>query len=326
MKIAAFPRALACMASLLLALPGAVHAQSDWPNKPVRIIAAFAPGGSSDLVARQLALYLSTRYGQQFIVENRPGAGGNIGVTFVAKAAPDGYTLGLGTSGPLANNKSLYNPMPYDAEKDLSPIALVGEIPLMIAVNPSVKASNLSELVALSKTGTNVLSLSHPGNGTIGHLAIEYLRINSGARLLSIPYKGDSPAMTDAISGQVNGVSAPVTSLIPNVQGGKLKALAVTSKNRFAGLPNVPTANEQGIKLEATVWSAMVGPAGLPKSIVASLNQEINKYTSSAEGKAKLASLGMTPLAGTPAQLSALMATEAKKWKQVVQSAKISVE
>ncbi len=326
MKIAAFPRALACMASLLLALPGAVHAQSDWPNKPVRIIAAFAPGGSSDLVARQLALHLSTRYGQQFIVENRPGAGGNIGVTFVAKAAPDGYTLGLGTSGPLANNKSLYNPMPYDAEKDLSPIALVGEIPLMIAVNPSVKASNLSELVALSKTGTNVLSLSHPGNGTIGHLAIEYLRINSGARLLSIPYKGDSPAMTDAISGQVNGVSAPVTSLIPNVQGGKLKALAVTSKNRFAGLPNVPTANEQGIKLEATVWSAMVGPAGLPKSIVASLNQEINKYTSSAEGKAKLASLGMTPLAGTPAQLSALMATEAKKWKQVVQSAKISVE
>ena len=326
MKIAAFPRALACMASLLLALPGAVHAQSDWPNKPVRIIAAFAPGGSSDLVARQLALHLSTRYGQQFIVENRPGAGGNIGVTFVAKAAPDGYTLGLGTSGPLANNKSLYNPMPYDAEKDLSPIALVGEIPLMIAVNPSVKASNLSELVALSKTGTNVLSLSHPGNGTIGHLAIEYLRINSGARLLSIPYKGDSPAMTDAISGQVNGVSAPVTSLIPNVQGGKLKALAVTSKNRFAGLPNVPTANEQGIKLEATVWSAMVGPAGLPKSIVASLNQEINKYTSSAEGKAKLASLGMTPLAGTPAQLSAMMASEAKKWKQVVQSAKISVE
>lgn len=326
MKIAAFPRALACAAGLLFTLQCSVHAQSDWPNKPVRIIAAFAPGGSSDLVARQLALHLSTRYGQQFIVENRPGAGGNIGVTFVAKAAPDGYTLGLGTSGPLANNKSLYNPMPYDAEKDLSPIALVGEIPLLIAVNPAVKANNLSELVALSKTGTNVLSLSHPGNGTIGHLAIEYLRINGGARLLSIPYKGDSPAMTDAISGQVNGVSAPVTSLIPNVQAGKLKALAVTAKTRFAGLPNVPTANEQGVKLEATVWSAMVGPAGLPKSIVASLNQEINKYTSSAEGKAKLASLGMTPLAGTPAQLSSMMATEAKKWKQVVQSAKISVE
>ncbi|MES2909979.1 MAG: tripartite tricarboxylate transporter substrate binding protein [Pseudomonadota bacterium] len=326
MKIAALPRALACAAGFLLTLQGAAHAQSDWPNKPVRIIAAFAPGGSSDLVARQLAQHLSTRYGQQFIVENRPGAGGNIGVTFVAKAVPDGYTLGLGTSGPLANNKSLYNPMPFNAEKDLTPIALVGEIPLMIAVNPAVKATSLSELVALSKTGTNVLSFAHPGNGTIGHLGIEYMRINSGARLLSIPYKGDAPAMTDAISGSTSGVSAPVTSLIPNVQAGKLRALAVTSKNRFAGLPNVPTANEQGVKLEATVWSAMVGPAGLPKSIVTSLNDEINKYTNSPEGKARLASLGMASLAGTPAQLSSLMATEAKKWKQVVESAKISVE
>ncbi len=326
MKIAAIPRALACAASVLLALQGAAHAQSDWPNKPVRIIAAFAPGGSSDLVARQLAQHLSARYGQQFIVENRPGAGGNIGVTFVARAAPDGYTLGLGTSGPLANNKSLYKPMPFDAEKDLTPIALVGEIPLLIAVNPAVKATSLGELVALSKTGTNVLSFAHPGNGTIGHLGIEYMRINSGARLLSIPYKGDAPAMTDAIAGSTSGVSAPVTSLLPNVQAGKLRALAVTSKNRFAGLPNVPTANEQGVKLEATVWSAMVGPAGLPKSIVTSLNDEINKYTNSPEGKAKLASLGMASLAGTPAQLSALMATEARKWKQVVESARISVE
>lgn len=326
MKIAAIPRALACAASVLLALQGAAHAQSDWPNKPVRIIAAFAPGGSSDLVARQLAQHLSTRYGQQFIVENRPGAGGNIGVTFVARAAPDGYTLGLGTSGPLANNKSLYKPMPFDAEKDLTPIALVGEIPLLIAVNPAVKATSLGELVALSKTGTNVLSFAHPGNGTIGHLGIEYMRINSGARLLSIPYKGDAPAMTDAIAGSTSGVSAPVTSLLPNVQAGKLRALAVTSKNRFAGLPNVPTANEQGVKLEATVWSAMVGPAGLPKSIVTSLNDEINKYTNSPEGKARLASLGMASLAGTPAQLSALMATEARKWKQVVESARISVE
>ncbi|MDB5964816.1 MAG: tripartite tricarboxylate transporter substrate binding protein [Polaromonas sp.] len=326
MKPATLRRVLAGAIGLVFALHGAVQAQSDWPNKPVRIVASFAPGGSSDLVARQLALHLSTRYGQQFIVENRPGAGGNIGVTFVARAPADGYTLGLATSGPLANNKSLYNPMPYDADKDLSPIALVGEIPLVIAVNPNVRASTLGELVALSKTGTNVLSISHPGNGTIGHLAIEYLRINGGARLLSIPYKGDSPAMTDAISGQVNGVSAPVTSLIPNIQGGKLKALAVMSKARFAGLPNVPTANEQGINLEATVWSAMVGPAGLSKAIIASLNTEINKYTTSAEGKAKLASLGVTPLAGTPAQLSSLMTTEARKWKQVVQSAKISVE
>ena len=311
---------------LLIALQGAAQAQGDWPTKPVRIIASFAPGGSSDLVARQIALHLSTRYGQQFIVENRVGAGGNIGVDFVAKAVPDGYTLGLATSGPLANNKSLYNPMPFDAEKDLTPIALVGEIPLVIAVNPGVKATNLAEFIALGKAGGAGLAVSNPGNGTIGHLATEQLKIATGAKLRSIPYKGDSPAMTDAMSGAVEAVSAPVTSLIPNIQADKLRALAVTSKTRFPGLPNVPTAKEQGFALEATVWSAMVGPAGLPKAIVASLNQEINKYTTSPEGKAKLASLGVLPLAGTPAQLSELMASEATKWKRVVESAKIALE
>jgi tripartite-type tricarboxylate transporter receptor subunit TctC len=326
MRIAAFPRALACIAGVLLSLPVAVHAQGDWPTKAVRIVASFAPGGSSDLVARQLALHLTARYGQQFIVENRAGAGGNIGVDFVAKAPPDGYTLGLATSGPLANNKSLYDPMPFDPEKDLSPIALVGEIPLVIAVNPSVKASSLSEFVALSKSAPNALSVANPGNGTIGHLAIESMRIDTGGKFQSIPYKGDTPAMTDAMSGSVDAVSAPVTSLLANIQGDKLKALAVTAKARAAGLPNVPTANEQGIQLEATVWSALIGPAGLPQSIVTSLNQEINKYTTSPEGKAKLASLGMTPLAGTPAQLREQMASEAVKWKKVVESAKISIK
>lgn len=326
MNIPRYLRFLLAAAGLLLSVQGTVHAQADWPNKPVRIVASFAAGGSSDLVARQLAQHLSQRYGQQFIVENRAGAGGNIGVDYVAKAVPDGYTLGLGTSGPLANNKSLYNPMPFDAAKDLSPIALVGEIPLLISVNPAVKASSLPEFIALSKAAANPLLMSNPGNGTIGHLAAEFLRVNAGARLKSVPYKGDAPAMSDAIAGTVEAVSVPVTSQISHVQANKLKALAITSKTRFAGLPNVPTANEQGIPFEATVWSAMVGPAGLPRAIIASLNTEINKYTTSAEGKAKLASLGMTALAGTPAQLSELMASEASKWKQVVESAKISLD
>lgn len=326
MKTTAILRALACATGFLFASHGAVHAQGNWPSKPVRIIASFAPGGSSDLVARQIAQHLSTRYGQQFVVENRAGAGGNIGVDFVAKSAPDGYTLGLATSGPLANNKSLYAKMPFDAAKDLTPIALVGEIPLVIAVNPAVKAVNLREFVALSKAKPSASPVSNPGNGTIGHLATEALRINTGARLQAVPYKGDSPAMTDAISGAVDGVSAPVTSLMANIEAKKLKALAVTSKARFSGLPNVPTAKEQGVNLEATVWSALVGPAGLPPAIVASLNQEINQYTASLEGKAKLSVLGMAPLSGTPAQLSELMASEAARWKRVVESAKISLD
>lgn len=326
MKFTKPVRTLLALAAAALSLHGAAHAQGDWPNKPVRIIAIFAPGGSSDLVARQLAQHLSTRFGQQFIVENKVGAGGNIGVDYVAKSAPDGYTFALATSGPLANNKSLYPRMPFDPAKDLTPVALVGEIPLVIAVNPEVKASTLKDFVAASKTTQRPFSVGNPGSGTIGHLATEWLRINTGARLMSIPYKGDSPAMTDAMSGSVNAVAAPVTSLIPNIQGNKLKALAVTAKTRFPGLPDVPTAREQGVPLEATVWSALVGPAGLPKNIVDKLNDEVNKYTSSAEGKAKLAALGMVPMSSTPAQLSQMMAREAATWKRVVDSAKISLE
>ena len=326
MKRVAFVRVLAAALGLFAALQAPAQAQGDWPSKPVHIVAIFAPGGSSDLVARQIAQHLSTRFKQQFIVENRVGAGGNIGVDYVAKSAPDGYTLALATSGPLANNKWLYKPMPFDAEKDLTPIALVGEIPLVIAVNPAVKASNLAEFVALSKSAPDGMSVSNPGNGTIGHLAVEFLRMETGAKLRSIPYKGDAPAMTDAISGSVNAVAAPVTSLIPNIQANKLKALAVTAKSRFPGLPNVPTAAEQGVNLEATVWSALVGPAGVPPHIVAALNEEINTYTRSAEGKAKLGALGMVPLAATPAQLGTQMSTEAARWKRVVEAAKISLQ
>lgn len=327
MTFAAFFRTLATVLGAFLALQGVAHAQQgNWPNKPVRIIAIFAPGGSSDLVARQIAQHLSTRFGQQFIVENRVGAGGNIGVDFVAKSAPDGYTFALGTSGPLANNKWLYKPMPFDAEKDLTPVALVGEIPLVIAVNPSVPANNLKEFVALGKSRSKPLLIANPGNGTIGHLATEYLRINASTQLSSVPYRGDTPAMTDAIGGAVDGVSAPVTALEPNIKGNRLRALAVASKTRYPGLPDLPTATEQGIPLEATVWSALVGPAGLPRNIVTALNREINQYTSSAEGKTKLAALGLVPLAATPAQLSELMTTESTKWKRVIDGAKITLE
>jgi tripartite-type tricarboxylate transporter receptor subunit TctC len=327
MTLSSFLRATTLLLGALFTLSGPAHAQQDkWPSKPVRIIAIFAPGGSSDLVARQIAQHLSTRFGQQFIVENKVGAGGNLGVDFVAKSAPDGYTLALGTSGPLANNKWLYKPMPFDAQKDLTPIALVGEIPLVLAVNPSIPANNLKEFVALSKSRPEPMFISNPGNGTIGHLATEFVRLNTGAQLRSIPYKGDSPAMSDAIGGTVDGVSTPVTALEPNIKAGKLRALAVAAKNRYPGLPDLPTATEQGVPLVATVWSALVGPAGMPKHIVAALNKEINQYTQSAEGKSKLAALGMVPLTGTPSQLSELMVSEAANWKKVIDSAKIALE
>lgn len=326
MKRQQFLKTALIAAGALLLSPCAVFAQADWPNKPVRIIVAFPAGGSSDIVARQVAQHLSTALGQQFIVENRAGAGGNIGTDGVAKAAPDGYTLGLSTSGPLANNKSLYKTMPFDSQKDLTPIALVGEIPLVIAVNPGVKAANLKEFVAAIKASPTSYSVGHPGNGTIGHLALESFKIGSGANPQAIPYKGDTPAMTDLLGGSIQAIFAPVTTFIPNLQADKLRALAVTSKKRFPGLPNVPTAIEQGIDLEATVWFAFIGPAGLPKNIVTKLNTEINRYTNSAEGRAKFSQFALVPANGGPEALGTLMNGEALKWKKVVEAAKISLE
>ena len=325
MKLAILLKTM-CAVMALAALPVPSIAQTDWPNKAVKIIVSFPPGGSSDVVARQIAQHLSSVFGQQFIVENRSGAGGNIGTDAVAKAAPDGYTLGNSTSGPLANNKLLYKSMPFDAQKDLTPVALVGEIPLVIAANPAIKAKNLKEFVALGKVGGSAFSVGHPGNGTIGHLAMESLKALSGVNLQMVPYKGDAPAMTDLLGGQIELAGAPVTAFIPNIQAGKIRALAVTSRKRFPGLPEVPTAIEQGIDLEATVWNAVVGPAGLPKAIVTRLNAEINRYTNSPEGRAKLALFALVPANTSPEGLGTLMSNEPAKWKAIVESSKISLE
>ncbi|MCB1999176.1 MAG: tripartite tricarboxylate transporter substrate binding protein [Rhodoferax sp.] len=313
------------VATTLTMTPLASVAQGAWPNKPVRIIVPFPAGGSTDVIARQLAQHLGNTLGQQFVVENKAGAGGNIGTDAMAKAAPDGYTIGLSTSGPLANNKSLYKDMPYDSDKDLSPIALVGEIPLVIVSNPQVKAANLKEFLALAKTDPKAISVGHPGNGTIGHLALEALKSSAGVEMQSVPYKGDTPAMTDLLGGSIQAISAPVTAFIPNIQSNKLVALAVTSKKRFPGLPNVATAQELGVNLEATVWFAIVGPAGMPRPIVERLNQEINQFTSSPEGSAKLAQFGMVHVKGGPDLLGTLMTAEAAKWKKVVEAAKVTI-
>ena len=325
MKLSIFLKAICCAIPLAAChLPAA--AQADWPGRPVKMIVAFPAGGSSDVVTRQVAQHLGSAFGQQFIVENRAGAAGNIGTDAVAKAAADGYTIGMSTSGPLANNKSLYKTMPFDAQKDLTPIALVGEIPLVIAVNPAVKAKNLKEFVALVKASPNAFSVGHPGNGTIGHLAMESFKAANGINLQMVPYKGDTPAMTDLLGGQIQAAGAPITAFIANIQAGKIRALAVTSKTRFPGLPNVPTAIEQGIDLEATVWFAVIGPAGLPKPIVTKLNAEINRFTNSSEGRAKLAQFALVPANSGPEGLGALMSGEAAKWKTVVEAAKISLE
>ena len=298
----------------------------DYPTKPVRLIVPFPAGGSSDVVARFIAQGLSEKMGQQFVVENRAGAAGNLATDAVAKAAPDGYTLGLSTSGPLANNKFLYKAMPYDSEKAFTPVVLVGEIPLVIVVNLAVPAKNLKEFVELARREPGKQSIGHPGNGTIGHLALELFKNTAKIDVLAVPYKGDTPGMSDLVGGAIQGFAAPVAAFIPNIQAGKMRALAVTSRARVPGLPDVPTAAEQGIDLDAAVWFGVVGPAGMAKPMVDKLNAEINRLLASVEGRAQLTRYAALVAGGPPERMGQLMAADAAKWKRVIEAARITLD
>ncbi|MFZ9320985.1 MAG: Bug family tripartite tricarboxylate transporter substrate binding protein [Hylemonella sp.] len=310
----------------LLCAPLIAQAQSGaWPNRPVKILVPFPAGGSADLLARFIAQGLSEKFNQQFVVDNRSGAGGNIGTDAMAKAVPDGYTIGLSTSGPLVNNKFLYKNMPYDSDKDLTPIALIGEIPLVISSNPKVPARNLNEFLQLARSKPAEYSVGQPGNGTIGHLALEQLSIVSQTKLTIVPFRGDTPAVVDLLSGSIQALATPITALIPNISAGKLNGLAVTSAARYPGLPDIPTAKEQGIDLIATVWFGVVGPAGLPTDVVKSLNNEINTIIGSANGRAKLQTFGAVVNSGPPEMLRTLMREDSVKWQKVISSAKISI-
>jgi tripartite-type tricarboxylate transporter receptor subunit TctC len=317
--------ATACLAAGFAASAPALAQSGAWPTKPVRLVVPFPAGGSTDVVARFIAQGLSDKFGQSFVVDNRGGAGGNIGTDAVAKAAPDGYTIGLSTSGPLVNNKFLYKDMPFNSDKDLAPIALVCEIPLVIASNPKVPARNLKEFIQQAKARPDAYSVGQPGNGTIGHLALEQLALVTGTRLATVAYRGDTPAMTDLLGGSIQGLSAPITAFIPNLASGKLNGLAVTSATRFPGLPDIPTAREQGIDMVATVWFAVVGPAGMPPEIVKALNAEINNIVSSTYGKAKLQTYGAVVNVGPPTLLRKMMDEDSKKWQKVISTAKVTL-
>lgn len=300
---------------------------SGWPNRPIRMVVPFPAGGSTDMVARYLAQGLGERLGTTVMVDNRAGAAGNIGTDAVAKAAPDGYTIGLVTSGPLVNNKFLYKSMPFDGDKDLTPIALVCEIPMVFVSNPEqLKVRNLKEFVEAAKAKPSAFSVATPGNGTIGHLALADLSQTVGVRLQDVPYRGDTPALTDLLGGVVQAISAPVSTFIPNIQAGKLRGLAVTSGTRFPGLPDVPTAKEQGIDQTATVWFAMVGPAGMPAPMVQRLNAEINRLLESPQGKSKLQQYGGVVASGAPALLRQRIEADGQKWQRVIKTAQIKLD
>ena len=315
------------LAMALLAFAAALPAlAADWPAKPITLIVPFPAGGSTDALARLIGQRLSEKLGQPVVVDNRAGAGGNLGTDMVAKAAPDGYTLALSTSGPLANNKYLYKNLRFDPEKDLTPVIAIGEIPMGIAVSPALKVDSLQGLLERARAQPGKVSIANPGNGTIGHLTAELLKSQAKVEALGVPYKGDTPAITDTVGGNVDAVSMPITSLVPQIQAGKLKGLAVTSRQRFAGLPQVPTAIEQGIPVEATVWMAIVGPKGLPEAVVTRLNTEINAVIATPEARARLEQYGAAPIGGSPQQLVQLMASDSAKWKKVIETTNITLD
>jgi len=307
---------LAACAALWL---GAPLAQPNYPTKAIRFIVTFPPGGSSDLIARALAAVLSDRLRQQVLVENRPGAGGNIGIDAVAKSAPDGYTMGLGAAGALAANVSLYPKMPYDPVKDLAPVSNVAFVPFFLVAKTALPANDLRELIALASAKPGQLMLGYGGNGTAMHLSGELFKLMAKVQLTNVPYKGSGPAAMDAVSGQLDLAVVDVASAINQVKAGRLKAIAVTSAKRVSVAPDVPTLAEAGLAgYEATGWFGVVMPAGTPAEIIGRMNSELVAALKRQDIRERVIAAGAEPSPSTPQEFGALIRDEIAKWAEVV--------
>ena len=305
----------------LLASPAA--AQSDYPSKPVKIIVPSAPGGGTDIAARVLAQHLSQAMGQQFFIDNRPGAGNMIGIEAAARSAPDGYTL-LMTASTLSINQLTYKKVLYDAVRDFAPISLVVSLPSVLVVHPSVPARSLAELVALAKQKPDQLTYASAGIGTNPHLSMELLKTMTGIEIRHIPYRGVGPALNDLVAGQVGILIAGVLTTKPHVDAGTVRGLAVTGLKRVEALPDVPTVAEAGIaNYEALQWYGLLAPAGTPAPIITRLHAETAKAVRSAEMKERLAADGADPVGNTPAEFAAHIKEEMRKWAEVARAAKI---
>ncbi len=313
------------VAAFALAVATTSAPAQQYPSKPVRLVVPFAPGGGSDFTARLVAQRLSERLGQTFLVDNRPGAGGNLGAEQVVRSPADGYTLLL-ISASYTVNPSVYK-LTFDAINDITPIVQVSGGPYVVAVHPSVPANTLAEFVALAKKDPDKLAYGSAGNGSIMHVSSEYLLHSAGIRVLHVPYKGTGPALSDTIAGNLQLVLGAVPTTLPHVKAGKLRALAVTTKKRIAAAPEIPTVAESGYPdYEVTNWHGLIGPKGMPGAIVERLNREVNDAIHGAEMKKQLATDGLEPAGGTPDHFAAILKNEAARWAKVVQEAGIKLE
>ncbi|KWT64037.1 MULTISPECIES: tripartite tricarboxylate transporter substrate binding protein [unclassified Variovorax] len=313
-------RRLALLLPLLFA--SVVHAQA-WPAKPVRIIVPFAPGGPADVLARVIGQELTDTLGQPFVIENKVGAAGNIGVEQIAKAAPDGYTLGIVPVGNIAVNPSLFPALPYKAS-ELAPVAMLATVENVLAVNADVPAQSLKDLLALAKQKPGTLSFASPGAGSQAHLAGELMALEADLKLIHVPYKGVGPAINDLVGGQVTMMFGSMSAVLPHVKSGKLRALGVASLKRSAAMPELPTIAEQGLpKFEAVSWYALMAPAGTPAAVVDRLNAESIRSLAKPAIKEKFAAQGLEPGSGKPQDLAATIRTETARWAEVIRKQNI---
>lgn len=312
--------------SLFFLITTSGFAQS-YPNKPIKLIVPFPPGGPTDIVARPLAQMLGESMKQSVIVENKGGAGGSVAADFVAKSPPDGYTIMVGTVGTHAINGSLYRQLPYDMTKDFTPIALVASAPLVIAVPASSNIKTLADLIKEAKAKPDFIAFGTAGNGTPGHLTGALFETATKTKLKHIPYKGSAPAVTDLLGGQIPLMFDPIQSVLPHIQSGKLIALAVTSKTRSPLLPNVPTVAESGYpNFESTAWWAVFGPAKLPENVTNTLTTQVQKIASSAGFREKLGNVGVQPNTNFKESLSNFQTREIAKWAIAVRDSGASLD
>lgn len=311
-----FTRRAIALATLALATAPAFAQQAAWPTKPIRIVVTFTPGGAPDTLARILAEKWGA-LGQPVTVDNKPGAGGNIGADFVAKSAPDGATLVVGTVGTHAINPALYPNIPYNAQRDFTPVAFLASTPNLLVVNNSVPAKTVPELIALAKK--EPLNFGSSGSGTSIHLSGELFNTMAGVKMQHIPYKGRAAAIPDLLGGRIAMIFDNMPSALPLVKSGELRAIGVTSAQRSPAAPQIPTLAESGLPgFEATSWFALFAPAGLPRDVQMKINAETARVLAMPDVKEKLATLGLDPNPGTPEQLAAFQQTELTKWAKVV--------
>ena len=298
-----------------------------WPAKPIRLVVPVPPGGGTDIIARETSQRVAAATGWTFVIDNKPGAGGNLGVDAAAKSPADGYTIVIGQTSNLAINPTLYARMPYDSQKDLAPIVLLANSALVMVTGMNTPYKSLADAVSTAKAKLGVLNFASPGNGTVAHLTSEMFQKAAGVKTQHIPYKGAAQALTDVISGSVDLYMSSVPTLIGQIRNQKLRALAVTSAKRVDDLPSVPTINESGFKgFDAGVWFGLLAPAGTPRDVIDRLNAEFNKALQNPELRKKLGDEGADPIGGTVEQFTALIKSEIPRWGQVVKDSGAKVD